>query len=234
MNVVVLTGAGISAESGLKTFRDSDGLWENHRVEDVATPEAFRANPELVLNFYNVRRKQVLEAKPNAAHEALAQLEKRKTKSGDNISVHVVTQNIDDLHERAGSTKVLHLHGEILKSRSSLNPHLIYDCKSEINVGDKCEKGSQLRPHIVWFGEAVPMLEEADKLVQRADVLVVVGTSLNVYPAAGLVFRAPHGTPVFVVDPRVPPTPGLSNVFAFEEKASSGVAKAIEKLIDMF
>ncbi|HZF99439.1 MAG TPA: Sir2 family NAD-dependent protein deacetylase, partial [Chitinophagales bacterium] len=182
MNVVVLSGAGISAESGIKTFRDSDGLWENHRVEDVATPEAFRANPQLVLDFYNMRRRQVLEAKPNAAHGALAQLEKQTTKSGESIRVHVITQNIDDLHERAGSTNVLHLHGEILKSRSSLNEHLIYDCNADIKLGDKCEKGSQLRPHIIWFGEAVPMLEQADKLVQRADALLVVGTSLNVYP----------------------------------------------------
>ena len=233
VNVVVLSGAGISAESGLKTFRDSDGLWETYRIEDVATPEAFRANPELVLTFYNMRRKQVLEAKPNAAHEALAQLEKRTTKSGEDVNVHVVTQNIDDLHERAGSTKVLHLHGEILKSRSSLNQHLIYDCRGDIKLGDKCEKGSQLRPHIVWFGEAVPMLDEADKLVQRADALVVVGTSLNVYPAAGLVFRAPRGTPVFVIDPRVPSTPGISKIFPFEEKASTGVAKAIEKMLEL-
>ena len=233
MNVVVLSGAGISAESGIKTFRDSDGLWENHRVEDVATPEAFRANPQLVLDFYNMRRRQVLEAKPNAAHGALAQLEKQTTKSGESIRVHVITQNIDDLHERAGSTNVLHLHGEILKSRSSLNEHLIYDCNADIKLGDKCEKGSQLRPHIVWFGEAVPMLEQADKLVQKADALLVVGTSLNVYPAAGLVFRARRGTPVLVVDPRVPPTPGIPNVFPFEEKATIGVPKAIDQLLSM-
>lgn len=233
VNVVVLTGAGVSAESGLKTFRDSDGLWENYRIEEVATPEAFNANPQLVLTFYNMRRKQVLEAKPNAAHNALVELEKRKTKSRQDINVQIVTQNIDDLHERAGSKHVLHLHGEIVKSRSSLNPHLIYDCRDDITLGDKCEKGSQLRPHIVWFGEAVPMLDEADKLVQRADALVVVGTSLNVYPAAGLVFRAPRGTPVFVIDPRIPATPGLPNVYAFEEKASTGVVKAIEKMLEL-
>jgi NAD-dependent deacetylase len=228
-----LTGAGISAESGLKTFRDSDGLWENYRVEEVATPEAFRADPELVLKFYNMRRKQTLEAKPNAAHVALATLEKLKTNNQQPIAVHVITQNIDDLHERAGSKNVLHLHGEILKSRSSFNEHLVYHCLGDIRLGDKCEKGSQLRPHIVWFGEAVPMLENAAQLVRKADALMVIGTSLNVYPAAGLVYEAPVGTPIMVIDPNIPTMQRMPNVHAFAEKASTGVSKAIDKLLSM-
>lgn len=168
--VVVLSGAGISAESGLKTFRDSDGLWENYRIEDVATPQAWKKDRNLVLQFYNERRKQVISAKPNAAHIALAELETK-------FDVHIVTQNIDDLHERAGSQKILHLHGEILKSRSTVDPHLIYTINGDvINEGDKCELGSQLRPHIVWFGEMVPALEDAAYIVSKADILIVVGT----------------------------------------------------------
>ena len=233
VTIAVLTGAGISAESGLKTFRDSDGLWENYRVEDVATPEAFRADPELVLKFYNMRRKQTLEAKPNAAHIALAELEKRITKDEQRITVNIITQNIDDLHERAGSNHVLHLHGEILKSRSSFNEHLTYDCRGDIMLGDKCEKGSQLRPFIVWFGEAVPMLENAARIVRKADALMVIGTSLNVYPAAGLVYEAPVGTPIMVIDPNIPTMQRIPNVHAFTEKASTGVPKAIDKLLSM-
>jgi NAD-dependent deacetylase len=233
VKIVVLTGAGISAESGLKTFRDSDGLWEQYRIEDVATPEAFRANPELVLEFYNMRRKQTREAKPNAAHIALAEFEKLITKNQQPITVQIVTQNIDDLHERAGSKNVMHLHGEILKSRSSFNHQLVYDCIDDIRFGDKCEKGSQLRPHIVWFGEAVPMLEFAEREVMNADAVIVVGTSLNVYPAAGLVYRAVRGIPVLVVDPNIPPTPGLQNVISFPYKATEGVPKAIEKLLEL-
>lgn len=233
VNVVVLTGAGISAESGLKTFRDSDGLWENFRIEDVATPEAFHKDPVLVLQFYNERRQQVQQAKPNAAHLALAELEERKTKSGEKIRVDVVTQNIDDLHERAGSNNVLHLHGEILKSRSTFNHKLTYNCRDDINLGDKCERGSQLRPHIVWFGEAVPMMPVAEALVNKADALMIVGTSLNVYPAAGLVFQAQRDTPIFIVDPGNPLATGVSNLHAFTEKATTGVPKAIDKLLQM-
>ncbi|NLF43459.1 MAG: NAD-dependent deacylase, partial [Bacteroidales bacterium] len=176
--VVVLSGAGISAESGIKTFRDSDGLWENHNVNDVATPQAWKRNPELVQQFYNERRKQLSEVKPNDAHYALVKLEEK-------YDVQVITQNVDDLHERAGSSKVLHLHGELKKARSTKDENLIYDIKGwELKMGDLCEKGSQLRPHIVWFGEAVPMIDTAALLSSKADIFIVVGTSLNVYPAA--------------------------------------------------
>lgn len=179
-HIVVFTGAGVSAESGLKTFRDSDGLWENYRIEEVATPEAWERNPKLVLEFYNMRRKQCMEAQPNKAHQLIAELEKY-------YNVSVITQNIDDLHERAGSTNVLHLHGEIMKVRSSVDDNLIYPIKKwNLELGEKCEKGSQLRPHIVWFGEPVPMMEKAIEIVQTADVFIVVGSSLVVYPAAGL------------------------------------------------
>ena len=184
--VVVLTGAGISAESGLQTFRGPDGLWEGHRVEDVATPEAWAANPGLVLEFYNQRRRGVRQAQPNAAHLALVDLEGA-------YDVRIVTQNVDDLHERAGSSNVLHLHGEVRKARSTRDSSLIRDLDdSDIHLGDLCERGSQLRPHIVWFGEMVPAMDEAVELVAEADVLLVVGTSLQVYPAAGLVFEAPR------------------------------------------
>jgi len=222
--VVVLTGAGISAESGLKTFRDSDGLWENYRVEDVATPQAWENDYELVLKFYNERRKQVLEAKPNAAHLALADLEKK-------YDVHVITQNIDDLHERAGSKKVLHLHGEILKSRSTLDPRLIYSVEGwEIKSGDKCERGSQLRPHIVWFGEMVPELERAAAIVSRADIFLVVGSSLQVYPAAGLTYYAPPDSEKYYIDPRaVSITGGFEVIHA---NAGIGVPALVKKLLD--
>lgn len=193
--IVVLTGAGISAESGIKTFRDSDGLWENYRIEDVATPQAWHANQELVLGFYNERRKQVMEAKPNAAHMALVDLEKM-------FDVHIITQNIDDLHERAGSKKVLHLHGEILKARSTVNASLVYALSEwEMKMGDRCERGSQLRPHIVWFGEDVPELMNAAQIVEGADILLVIGTSLQVYPAASLIHYAGVDTQCFLVDP---------------------------------
>ena len=184
--IVVLTGAGISAESGLKTFRDSDGLWEGYDVEEVATPEAWRRNPALVQEFYNMRRKSVLEAQPNAAHYALAELEKK-------YDVTVITQNIDDLHERGGSSKVLHLHGIITHSQSSLNPNLTYPIDGwELKMGEKCELGSQLRAHVVWFGEPVPMIEEAARVCTKADIFILVGSSLNVYPAAGLVHYVPY------------------------------------------
>lgn len=196
-NLVVLTGAGISAESGISTFRDSGGLWEQYRIEDVATPEGWMRDPKLVTDFYNQRRKQLLEVEPNYGHIALVELEKY-------FNVHVVTQNVDNLHERAGSKNIVHLHGELTKVRSERFDHLIYELtpdKYEVKIGDKCEKGFQLRPHIVWFGEAVPMLEEAVRLAQKADIFVVVGTSLNVYPAASLVHYVQSEVPVYVVDP---------------------------------
>ncbi|MFV0313291.1 MAG: SIR2 family NAD-dependent protein deacylase [Dysgonomonas sp.] len=196
-HIVVLSGAGMSAESGISTFRDSGGLWEQHSIEDVATPEGFRSNPQLVLDFYNARRKAAFEAKPNQGHIGLAEMEKE-------YKVSIITQNVDSLHERAGSTNVIHLHGELDKVRSTADPSLIYTLNpdnAEIKVGDRCEKGSQLRPHIVWFGEAVPMIEKAIEVVQTADVLVVIGTSLNVYPAAGLLNYIRRDTPVYLIDP---------------------------------
>ena len=196
-NLVVLTGAGISAESGISTFRDSGGLWEQYRIEDVATPEGWARDPKLVTDFYNQRRKQLLEVEPNYGHIALVELEKY-------FNVYVVTQNVDNLHERAGSKNIVHLHGELTKVRSERFDHLIYELtpdRYEMKIGDKCEKGFQLRPHIVWFGEAVPMLEEAVRLAQKADIFVVVGTSLNVYPAASLVHYVQPEVPVYVVDP---------------------------------
>lgn len=193
--IVVFSGAGMSAESGIKTFRDSGGLWEQYKIEDVATFDAWLKNPALVLDFYNQRRKQVMEAKPNKAHELVAELQKT-------FDVQVITQNIDDLHERAGSKKVLHLHGEIMKCRSTGNHHLIYPMKHwEIKLGDKCEEGSQLRPHIVWFGEAVPEMDRAIELTEEADVFVTIGTSLNVYPAANLIHVVPTHVPKYLIDP---------------------------------
>ncbi|MBS1563928.1 MAG: NAD-dependent deacylase [Bacteroidetes bacterium] len=211
--LVVLTGAGISAESGLKTFRDSDGLWEGYNIEDVATPRAWKKNPQLVLEFYNYRRRNVLDAKPNAAHTGLADLQ-------EHFNVHIITQNIDDLHERAGSTNILHLHGEILKMRSEKKDHLIYDIKDDIRWGDTAEDGAQLRPHIVWFEEPVPLIEDAIGLVHNADIFVVVGTSLVVYPAAGLVNYAHPKVPKFILDKRVPPTTGIQNLVAIEKPAT--------------
>ena len=196
-NLVVLTGAGISAESGISTFRDSGGLWEQYRIEDVATPEGWMRDPKLVTDFYNQRRKQLLEVEPNYGHIALVELEKY-------FNVYVVTQNVDNLHERAGSKNIVHLHGELTKVRSERFDHLIYELtpdRYEVKIGDKCEKGFQLRPHIVWFGGPVPMLEEAVRLAQKADIFVVVGTSLNVYPAASLVHYVQPEVPVYVVDP---------------------------------
>jgi len=224
--LVVLTGAGISAESGLKTFRDAGGLWEGHDVTEVATPEAWAKDPHLVQKFYNERRKQALSAQPNLAHEILAQLE-------EHFEVQVITQNVDDLHERAGSSNVLHLHGELSKIRSTLDESLIYDCKGwEVNMGDLCEKGSQLRPHIVWFGEAVPMMEPAIEQSLSADIFLVVGTSLQVYPAAGLVQYTPSDCPVYVVDPSKPSgNLGRSTTY-IEDKASSGMKKVRELLLE--
>jgi len=217
-HVVVLSGAGMSAESGIATFRDSGGMWEQYSVEEVATPEGFRRNPQLVLDFYNARRKAAFEAKPNKGHIGLAEMEK-------DYKVSIITQNVDDLHERAGSTNVLHLHGELSKVRSTADPSLIYTLtpdNPEINIGDKCEKGSQLRPHIVWFGEAVPMIEKAIKVVADADVLVVIGTSLNVYPAAGLLNYIEPGTPIYLIDPNEVKT-YQEGIYFIQKGASEGV-----------
>jgi len=221
--LVVLTGAGVSAESGLKTFRDSDGLWEGYNIEDVATPRAWRKDPKLVLEFYNYRRKNVLDAQPNAAHYGLAELEK-------NFDVTIITQNIDDLHERAGSTKVLHLHGEIFKMRSEKDETLIYEIKTDIMLGDKADDDAQLRPHIVWFEEPVPMIEEAVPIVHQAEIFVVVGTSLVVYPAAGLVNYARAEIPKYIVDKRIPYTSYVSNITAIEKPATEGVKELLKLL----
>lgn len=224
-HIVVLTGAGMSAESGISTFRDTGGLWEQYRVEDVATPEGFAANPSLVLEFYNQRRKDALKAQPNAGHIGLAQMEKE-------YLVSIVTQNVDDLHERAGSTNVLHLHGELMKVRSVKNPSKIYTLpphKPEIHPGDLAEDGSQLRPHIVWFGEAVPMIEQAAETVSRADVLVIIGTSLNVYPAAGLLNYAPKDIPIYLIDPNEVKT-YRSDIHFITKGASEGVKELRELL----
>lgn len=224
--LVILTGAGISAESGLKTFRDSDGLWEGYNIEDVATSAAWRKNPGLVLEFYNYRRKSVLNVKPNAAHYGLAELEA-------DFDVTIITQNIDDLHERAGSSNVIHLHGEILKMRSENSEELIYTTKDDILLGEIAEDGAQLRPHIVWFGEAVPMIERAIPIVENADLFVVAGTSLAVYPAAGLVNYAPWPIPKFIVDKRIPYTSEVYNLTTIEKPATEGV-KELKQLLEKY
>lgn len=223
--VVVLSGAGISAESGLQTFRGADGLWEGHRVEEVATPEAWAANPELVLEFYNQRRRAVRAATPNAAHRALVELEQA-------YDVRIVTQNVDDLHERAGSSQVLHLHGEILLARSTRDPRLIRHLgDADIHLGDRCELGSQLRPHIVWFGEMVPAMDEAADFVGGADVLLVVGTSLQVYPAAGLVFEAPQRVRRIVVNPDIPADVSGPAFEVIAKPATIGVPEVVADLL---
>lgn len=223
---MVFTGAGISAESGLKTFRDAGGLWEEYKIEDVATPQAWEKNQNLVLEFYNKRRKQVLEAKPNPAHYALADLQEK-------YEVIVITQNIDDLHERAGSKNVIHLHGEIMKARSTADPELIYDIETDgINPGDKCEKGSQLRPNIVWFGELVPEMERAYSIASEADIFLVVGTSLNVYPAAGILDFVPTEVPKYLVDPGEIKVNGAKNLTVIKEKAGIGVPMLAEQLLN--
>jgi NAD-dependent deacetylase len=223
--LVILTGAGISAESGLKTFRDSDGLWEGYNVYEVATPRGFKANPALVLEFYNERRKDVAKAQPNAAHMGLAALEKH-------FDVTIITQNIDDLHERGGSTNILHLHGEIFKMRSVANSTKTYDIKGDINVGDLAEDGSQLRPFIVWFEEEVPMIEVAAAVVAEADIFVVIGTSLQVYPAASLIDIAKRSIPKFIIDKKIPYTSSLQNITMIEKTASEGIAELTELLIN--
>ena len=218
--LVVLTGAGVSAESGIKTFRDSDGLWEEYDVMEVASIEGWSRNPQLVLNFYNERRRQLQKAMPNPAHLSLAKAE-------SDFLVYIITQNIDDLHERAGSTKVLHLHGELKKARSTVNPDLVYDIGySDIHWGDMCELGSQLRPHVVWFGEAVPAMEEGVKLTQTAELFAVVGSSLNVYPAAGLLSYVPRHCPIFLVDPKEVAT-FRDDITVIREPASTGVPKML-------
>ena len=223
--LVVFTGAGISAESGIKTFRDSGGLWEEFDINEVATPQAWEKNQVLVLDFYNKRRKQVLEAKPNKAHFALVELEQK-------YDVQIITQNIDDLHERAGSKKVLHLHGEITKSRSTVDHSLVYKIKGEeIKLGDKCEKGSQLRPHIVWFGEMVPMMETAYIIAEKADIFVVVGTSMAVYPAAGIIDYSPQNIPKYLIDPSDIKMTGIANLKIIKEKASIGLPKLASDLL---
>ena len=225
-HIVVFTGAGMSAESGIKTFRDSDGLWENYRIEDVATPEAWQKDKVLVLDFYNQRRAQCLKAKPNAAHKALAQLEKH-------FKVSIITQNIDNLHERAGSKNVLHLHGEIMKSRSTIDPNLVYDIKGpSLNLNDKCVKGSQLRPHIVWFGEAVPMMEIACNVASKADIFVVIGSSLVVYPAASLIEYAPAAIAKFIIDPVIPNVNYIENITAIKDTAVNGVKTLMKRLLE--
>jgi NAD-dependent deacetylase len=223
--LVVLTGAGISAESGIKTFRDSDGLWEGHDVMEVATPEGWHKNQELVLDFYNKRRQQLKEVQPNLGHIILASLEK-------DFDVHIITQNVDDLHERAGSTKVLHLHGELLKVRSSQNKNLILDWTEDLFTGDVDKNGHQLRPHIVWFGEEVPALEEAIDITETADYFAVIGASLQVYPAAGLISYTPRTTPVFYIDPKPISIPNIRNkVETIAKFASEGVADLKERLL---
>lgn len=226
--IVVLTGAGISAESGLKTFRDSDGLWENYDVMEVASIDAWHKNPELLLRFYNERRKQAAQAEPNDGHKALADLEKH-------FEVVVITQNVDSLHEKGGSSNVIHLHGELSKVRSVDYPELIYDYEDRpIFLGDKCEKGSQLRPHIVWFGEAVPMMEIAAVEATSADIFMVIGTSLLVYPAAGLLDYVDLDTPKYIIDPNLPSVRPMENLFMIEEKATVGVPQVAKELIEKY
>ncbi|MDD4009130.1 MAG: NAD-dependent deacylase [Fermentimonas sp.] len=225
--LIVLTGAGMSAESGIATFRDSGGLWEQYPVEQVATPEGFETDPELVLNFYNMRRRELLKAEPNGGHYGLAALEK-------DFDVHIITQNIDNLHERAGSKKVLHLHGELMKVRSTGDESLIYDIepgKCDIHLGDKCEKGFQLRPHIVWFGEAVPMIQEAGLLCRQADIFVIIGTSMNVHPAAGLLDYVKKNIPVYLIDPKDVQTRRY-DIHHIQKGASEGVEELKQLLLD--
>lgn len=225
--IVVLTGAGVSAESGISTFRDAGGLWEGHDVMEVASPQGWMNNPELVLDFYNKRRRQLLEVQPNEAHQALVELEAT-------YDVHIVTQNVDDLHERAGSQQVVHLHGELLKVRSEKDHRLVYEWREDLKMGDTCEKGHQLRPHVVWFGEMVPMMEVAAELTASADIILIVGTSMQVYPAAGLVGFASEQTDVYYVDPKPSLNYELQQQRRLEvvsENATVGVRKVVQKLL---
>jgi len=224
---VVLSGAGISAESGINTFRDSNGLWENHEIMDVASPEGWRKNPKLVLKFYNDRRRQLKDVSPNLGHLALKNLESA-------FEVNIITQNVDDLHERAGSSNVLHLHGELRKARSTGMPPIIYDWENDLNWGDLCERGEQLRPHIVWFGEQVPLLDPAAELVKQADIVIIIGTSMQVYPAAGLFEYAKSNAQIYYIDPKPQPTTRLSansQASIIEEKATIGVPALVDQLI---
>lgn len=224
--LVVLSGAGMSAESGLRTFREMGGLWEEYDVYEVASPQGWENDMELVLKFYNERRRQLQEALPNRGHFALAEMEK-------DFDVTIVTQNVDDLHERAGSSKIIHLHGELKKSRSTIDPSLVYDIEGwQLNPGDLCERGSQLRPHIVWFGEAVPAIEEAAVLVSEADLLVIIGTSMNVYPAAGLIHYTRPGIPVYLIDPNEVLVAGRSEITVIQKGAAEGVDELISILKD--
>ena len=226
--IIVLTGAGISAESGLKTFRDADGLWEGHNVEDVATPEAWQSNPSLVLDFYNQRRVQLKKALPNEAHTALAKLEEK-------FNITIITQNVDDLHERGGSQKIIHLHGELFKVRSTLNPSLIYEWKEDLTLNDKCELGSQLRPHIVWFGEEVPLMEKAAQECLDAQHCIIVGTSMQVYPAAGLIRYLPLDCKLYYIDPNPTISYELGsrkNLELIKLKATEGVKSLVAKLLN--
>lgn len=222
-NLIVLTGAGISAESGLKTFRDTDGLWMGYDVYEVASPQGWQKNPELVLDFYNERRKEVAKALPNAAHKAIADLQ-------SDYNVIVITQNIDDLHERAGSKNVIHLHGEIFKMRSEKDENTFYEIRDEIHLGEKAPDGSQLRPHVVWFGEQVPMIEKAVAILQTADFFMLVGTSLQVYPAAGLIDFLPAGIPKYIIDKNPPYIPPPHNYIIIKKPATTGVEE-VKKLI---
>ena len=220
--IVVFTGAGISAESGLGTFRNSDGLWEQYKIEDVATPEAFDKNPELVLNFYNLRRKQLLDSKPNAAHFALNQLSEK-------YHLNIITQNIDDLHEKSGSKNVLHLHGKLKEAKSSLDNSLIYPIKGpELKMGDLCEKGSQLRPNVVWFGEAVPKMIDAISITKKADILIVIGTSLNVFPAASLMNHTENAKRIILIDPEAEERKDIETI---KEKATIATPKLVKELL---
>jgi NAD-dependent deacetylase len=223
--IVVLTGAGISAESGIKTFRDDNGLWRNYRFEEVASPQAWVSDPELVLEFYNMRRKQLLQVEPNAAHYALARLQ-------DFFDVSIVTQNVDDLHQRAGSRNVLHLHGELRKARSTADASLVTDIQGwELKLGDKCSMGSQLRPHVVWFGEITENIVPAIALAGQAEIFIIIGTSLRVYPAANLIRYTPHGIPLFFVDPDAQPCPGFGEMNIIKQTAGRGVPELVSHLI---
>ncbi len=222
-NIVVLTGAGISAESGISTFRDSGGLWEGHDIMEVASPQGWNNNPELVLDFYNKRRKQAVECVPNKVHLLLAELEKQ-------YNISIITQNVDNLHEKAGSSKVIHLHGELSKVRGTMDESLVYDIgEKSIQLGETCEKGSQLRPHIVWFGEAVPMMDKAIDITSQADVFIVIGTSLSVYPAASLLEYTKATTPIYIIDPNQPEISSSKDITFLQEPATTGVEKLINK-----
>ena len=223
--IVVLTGAGVSAESGISTFRDSGGLWEGHDVMEVASPQGCYRDRKKVLEFYNLRRRQLKEVQPNPAHHALKELEEK-------YEVHIITQNVDDLHERAGSSHVIHLHGELKKVRSTFDEALVLDWEDDLNEGDLCEHLSQMRPHVVWFGEEVPMMENAIEITSEADILIIIGTSMQVYPAAGLMHYTPSGIPIYFIDPN-PTVSGKGKLKVYAEKASVGVRKVVDELLGL-